>query len=82
MRRSASLLLLRAEVAENLCIRLRVQRDLRGEEKSIRTYGLRIRTDWLRGVLRYDYVFHAVVLSGQRMTPGYHDDFSACEIHA
>jgi hypothetical protein len=44
------------------CVRIRVQRDLRGEEKSIRPYGLRIRTDWLRGTVRYDYVFHGVVI--------------------
>jgi hypothetical protein len=43
-------------------IRIRVQRDLRGEEKSIRPYGLRIRTDWLGGMVRYDDVFHGVVL--------------------
>jgi hypothetical protein len=44
------------------CIRIRVQRDLRGEKKSIRPYGLRIRTDWLRGTVRYNYVFHGMVL--------------------
>jgi len=43
-------------------IRIRVQRDLRREEKTIRPYGLRIRADWLRGMVRYDYVFHGVVL--------------------
>ena len=44
-------------------IRLRVQSDLRGEQKSIRSCGLRIRTDWLRGMARYYYLFmvHGVV---------------------
>jgi hypothetical protein len=44
------------------CIRIRVKRDLGAEEKSIRPHGLRIRTDWLRGMVRYDYVFHGMVL--------------------
>ena len=44
------------------CIRIGVQRDLRGEEKSIRPHGLRIRADWLWGMVRFDYVFHGVVL--------------------
>jgi len=43
-------------------IRIRVQLDLRGEEKFIRPYRLRIRTDWLWGAARHDYVFHGVVL--------------------
>jgi len=43
-------------------IHIRVQRDLRSEEKSIRPYRLRIRTDWLWGLVRHDYVFHGVVL--------------------
>ena len=43
-------------------VNTRVQHDLRGEEKSIRPYRLRIQIDWLWGRVRRDYVFHGVVL--------------------